>query len=90
MDDSSQKKNAQTLNDSFESNFIGSKRKPILTAVDRAEVFFNNILQKFLNNNNIKHYSRNSSLSTLLRNNFTLPLKIFLRDQFLKEAKAIA
>ena len=53
-------KNAITRKDSFESILINSKRKPNLIETDRGKEF-NNIFQGFLNKNNIKVYSRNSS-----------------------------
>ena len=54
-------KNAQTIKDSFENIIINSKRKPNLIETDRGKEFYNNIFQDFLNKNNIKLYSRNSS-----------------------------
>ena len=54
-------KNAQTTKDSFENILISSKRKPNLIASDRGKEFYNNTFQDFLNENNIKLYSRNSS-----------------------------
>ena len=53
--------NAQTIKDSFENILINSKRKPNLVETDRGKEFYNNIFQDFLNKNNIKLYSRNSS-----------------------------
>ena len=54
-------KNAQTIKDSFENILISSKRKPNLIELDRDRGFYNNTFQGFLNNNNIKLYSRISS-----------------------------
>ena len=54
-------KNAQTIKDSFENSLINSKRSPKLLEGDRDRGFFNNNFQDFLNKNNIKLYSRNSS-----------------------------
>ena len=54
-------KNAQTIKDSFENILISSKRKPNLIESDGGKEFYNNIFQDFLNKNNIKLYSRNSS-----------------------------
>ena len=55
-------KNAQTKKDSFENILTNSKRKPNLIETDRGKEFYNNIFQDFLNKNNIKLYSRNTSL----------------------------
>ena len=58
-------KNAQTIKDSFEIILISSKRKPNLIKSDRRKEFYNNIFQDFLNKNNIKLYSRNTSLGAV-------------------------
>ena len=54
-------KNAQTIKDSLENILIGSERSRNLIESDRGEEYYNNIFQDFLNKNNIKLYSRNSS-----------------------------
>ena len=58
-------KNASTIKDSFENILINSKRSPSLTETDRGKEFYNNIFQDFLNKNDIKLYSRNSSYGTV-------------------------
>ena len=58
-------KNAQTIKDSFESILISSKRKRNFIESDRGKEFYNNIFQDFLNKNNIKLYSRNSSVGAV-------------------------
>ena len=58
-------KNAKTIKDFFEKISLSSKTKPSLIETDWGKEFNNNILQTFLNNNNIKHYSRNTSLGTV-------------------------
>ena len=54
--------NALTKKDSSEKILIKSKRKPDLIVTDRGKELSNNIFQDFLNKNNIKIFSRNSSL----------------------------
>ena len=44
---------------------ISSKRKPNLIETDRGKEFYNSIFQNFLQNNNIKPYSRNSSMGAV-------------------------
>ena len=44
---------------------ISSKRKPNLIETDRGKDFYNGIFQNFLKNNNIKPYSRNSSIGAV-------------------------
>ena len=74
-------KNAQIIKDSFENVLISSKRSPILIENDRGKEFYNNILQDFLNKNNIKFFSRNSSYGAVFAERFNrtirdLPKKI--------------
>ena len=47
-----------------------SKRKPKLIESDRGKEFYNNTFQKFLKNNNIKHYSRNTYLGAVFAEKF--------------------
>ena len=74
-------KNAQTIKDSFENILKSSKRLPNLIESDRGKEFYNNIFQDFLNKNNIKLYSRNSSFGSVFAERFNrtirdLPKKI--------------
>ena len=69
-------KNAQTIKDSFENFLINSKRKPNLIETDRGKEFYNNIFQDFLNKNDIKLYSRNTSLGAVFAERFNR----FIRD----------
>ena len=64
------KKNAQTIKDSFESNLIISK-KTILIEAHRGKEVYNHIFQKFLNNTNIKHFSRNRSSGAVFAGRFS-------------------
>ena len=74
---------AQTIKDSFENFLINSKRKPNLIETDRGKDFYNNIFQDFLNKNNIKLYSRNSSFGSVLPNALTVLSEIFFKkDRF--------
>ena len=72
-------KNAQTIKDSFENILINSKRKPGLIETDRGKEFYNNIFQDFLNENNIKHYSRNSSYGAVFAERFNLTIRDLLK-----------
>ena len=49
---------------------INSKRKPNLIETDCGKEFYNNIFQDFLNKNNIKLYSRNSSYGAVFGQSF--------------------
>ena len=71
-------KNAQTIRDSFENVLINSKRKPNLIESDRGKEFYNNIFQDFLNKNNIKLYSRNSSYGAVFAERFNRTIRDLL------------
>ena len=72
-------KNAQTIKDSFENILINSKRKPNLIETDRGKEFYNNIFQDFLNKNDIKLYSRNTSLSAVFAERFNRTIRDLLK-----------
>ena len=72
-------KNAQTIKDSFENIIISSKRKPKLIETDRGKEFYNNIFQDFLNKNNIKLYSRNSSYVAVFAERFNRSIRDLLK-----------
>ena len=68
-------KNAQTIKDSFENVMISSKRKPHLIESDRGKEFYNNIFQDYLKKNNIKLYSRNTSLGAVFAERFNRTIR---------------
>ena len=72
-------KNAPTIKDSFENILIKSKRSPILIETDRGKDFYNNIFQDFLIKNNIKLYSRNSSLGAVFAERFNRTIRDLLK-----------
>ena len=72
-------KNAQKIKDSFENILINSKRKPNLIESDRGKEFYNNIFQDFLNKNNIKLYSRNSSYGAVFAERFNRTIRDLLK-----------
>ena len=72
-------KNAQRKKDSFENIVIASKRKPGLIEIDRDKEFYNNTFKIFLNNNNIKHYSRNSSNGAVFAERFDFTIRDLLK-----------
>ena len=72
-------KNAQTIKDSFENILINSKRSPNLVETDRGKEFYNNIFQDFLNKNNIKLYSRNTSLGAVFAERFNRTIRDLLK-----------
>ena len=72
-------KNAQTIKDSFESILTNSKRKPNLIETDRGKEFYNKIFQEFLNKNNIKLYSRITSLGAVFAERFNRTIRELLK-----------
>ena len=72
-------KNAQSIKDSFENILISSKRSPNLIETDRGKEFYNNIFQDFLNKNNIKIYSRNSSYGAVFAERFNRTIRDLLK-----------
>ena len=72
-------KNAQTIKDSFENILINSKRSPNLIETDRGKEFYNNIFQDFLNKNDIKFYSRNTSLGAVFAERFNRTIRDLLK-----------
>ena len=72
-------KNAQTIKDSFENNLIISKRKPNLIESERGRDLYKNIFQDFLKKNDIKLYSRNSSLGAVFAERFNLTIRNLIK-----------
>ena len=72
-------KKALTIKDSFENFLINSNRKPDLVESDRGKEFYNNIFQDFLNKNNIKLYSRNSSIGAVFAERFNRTIRKLLK-----------
>ena len=72
-------KNSQTIKDSFEKILINSKRKPNLFESDRGKEFYNNVFQDYLNKNNIKLYSRNSSYGAVFAERFNRTIRDLLK-----------
>ena len=71
--------NAQRKKDSFEKNLINSRRKTNLIKSDGGKDVYNNIVQGFINNNNVKLYSRNSSLGDVFAEHFNRSIRDFYK-----------
>ena len=80
--------NAQTIKESFENILISSKRKPNLIESDRGKEFYNNIFQDFLNKNNIKLYSRNSSYGAVFAERFNRTIRDLLKKIVFEQGDA--
>ena len=73
-------KNAQTKKNYSETFLINSTRKANFFETDRVEDIYDNILQKFLNNKNIKQYSRNSFLGAVFAEIFNSTRRDLLKN----------
>ena len=83
--------NAQTIKDSFENiliNSLNSKRKPNLIETDRGKNFYNNVFQDFLNENNIRIDSRNTSLGAVLAERFNKTIRNLLKKPVFEKGDA--
>ena len=58
---------------------ISSKRKPKLKESDRRKELYNSIFQNFVNNDNIQHYSRNTSLGADFAEGYNRTIGDFLK-----------
>ena len=81
-------KNAQTIKDSFENILKSSKRKPNLVESDRGKEFYNNIFQDFLNKNNIRLYSRNTSYGAVFAERFNRTIRDLLKKIVFEQGDA--
>ena len=72
-------KTAQTIKESFENFLINSKISSNLIETDRGKEFYDNIFQDFLNKNNIKLYSRNTSLGAVFAERFNRTIRDLLK-----------
>ena len=88
MNGSSKNKNAQTIKDPFENILISSERKPNLIESDRGKEFHNNIFQDFLDENNIKIYSRNISYGAVFPERFNRTIRDLLKKIVLEYGDA--
>ena len=79
---------AQTMKDSFENILTNSRRKPNLIETDRGKEFYNNIFQDFLNKNNIKLYSRNSSYGAVFAERFNRTIRDLLKKIVFEQGDA--
>ena len=81
-------KNAQTIKDSFESILISSKRKPNLIENDRGKEFYDKVFQDLLDKNNIKLYSRNTSLGAVFAERFNRTIRDLLKKIVFEQGNA--
>ena len=82
-------KNASLIKNSFENILVNSKRSPNLIESDRGKEFYNNIFQDFLNKNDIKLYSRNSSYGAVFAERFNRTIRDRLKKPVFEKGNGI-
>ena len=78
-------KNSLYIKDAFENILKTSKRKPNLIESDDGSEFVNKIFTNLLNNNNIKRYSRKTSLGAVFAERFNRTIRDLLKKPDLKK-----
>ena len=78
----------QTIKHSSESIIKSSKRKSNLKKSDREKEFYNNIIEDVLNKNNIKHYSRNTSLGAVFAERFNRSVRDLLKRPVFEKSES--
>ena len=79
-------KYAQSLTDAFSQIIKRSRRKPNLLETHDGKEYVNKIFSEFLNNHNIKRYSRNTALGAVFAERFNRTLRNLLKKRvFLQE-----
>ena len=63
-------KNPKSIKQTFESILSFFRKKTVLIETDRGKEFDNSNFQKYLNNNNIKHHSRDTCLGDVFAEKF--------------------
>ena len=79
-------KTAQTIKDSIGNILLTSKRKPNIIETDRGKELYNSIFQNFSNNNNIKLFSRNTSVEAVFAEIFNQTIRDFLKRPVFEKA----
>ena len=72
-------KYAQSITDAFTQIIKTSRRKPNLLETDDGKESVNKIFSEFLNNHNIKRYSRNTALGAVFAERFLRTLRNLLK-----------
>ena len=72
-------KYAQSITDAFSEIIKTSRRKPNLLETDDGKKCVNKILNEFLNNHNLKRFSRNTALGAVFAERFNRTIHILLK-----------
>ena len=81
-------KYAQSITDAFFQSIKTSRRKPNLLETDDGEEYVNKIFSEFLNNHNIKRYSRNTALGDVFAERFNRTIRNLLKKPVFEKGSA--
>ena len=81
-------KYAQSITDAFSQIIKSARRKPNLLETDDGKDYVNNIFNEFLNNKNIKRYSRNTALGAVFAERFKRTIRNLLKKPVFEKGNA--
>ena len=81
-------KYAQSITDAFSQIIKTSRRKPNLLETDDGKEYVNKIFNEFLNNKNIKRYSRNTALGAVFAERFNRTIRNLLKKPVFEKGNA--
>ena len=81
-------KYAQSITDAISQNIKTSRRKPNLLETDDGKEYVNEISNEFVNNHNIKKYSRNTALGAVFAERFNRTIRNLLKKPLFEKGSA--
>ena len=81
-------KYAQSITDAFSEIIKTSRRKPNLLETDDGKEYVKQIFSEFLNNHNIKRYSRNTALGAVFAERFNRTIRNLLKKPVFEKGNA--
>ena len=81
-------KSSQSITDAFSQIIKTSRRKPNLLGTDDGKEYVNEIFNEFLNNHNIKRYSRNTAFGAVFAETFNKTIRNLLKKPVFEKGKA--
>ena len=81
-------KYGQSITDAFSQIIKTSRRKPNLLETDDGKEYVNKIFNEFLNNQNIKRYSRNTALGAVFAERFNRTIRNLLKKPIFEKGNA--